>query len=714
MEFSAHASLIAAALCAALAVAIVVRRQQHPTHRAFLLMMVSLTAWNLGYFSYLITWRPWTLRFLLLASFWIPPAAMHLMRRFFYAEAPALAEVRRGVLVGSALFSALSVFVPNSPVPVIGSGALNVLIFFSQLYLSGTILYCAYMLHRQCDLEIRAVQKIRIRYLRNGIMFVVAALLVEALSSRLGLSFDKPRITAIALTAYLYFVYLSILDYRLLELQEILSRTMLLAAAGGILSVLHVVLVKLSGDSIAAGVLYIFIASLALLVLYRPVRGYLERKIESVFFGDTYEIKEIAQILGQRMLKTRRPEELIDLMLREFSRLMRVTDVCSYIWNHRLGKYTFAGARGSAIETLPETIEADPIITALSRRGAPLIKDDLESLVQRDIAADKRKEVVELLAAMERLSVELLVPLLGAEGCIGFFGFQDDRALEGYSQSEVRSFANLANTASVLLENFRATEELGERERLASMGEMAAGLAHEIRNPLGSIKGAVQYLEDEVEVSETARDFFNVIIEETDRLSNVVEEFLDYSRKPVLRTRPIDLSDLTARTLRQMEMEKTEGVEVHAELAEGLPSALADPNRIKQVLINLIQNAQSILVNGGNIWVRTGADPARGTVWFSVTDDGPGMDEETRAKVFTPFFTTREGGSGLGLSICHRIIEGHGGSMDVRSAPGEGCKFRVRLPIAEAAPVALAPEPAKPAEADSPAPAEPAAAAAKG
>ncbi|MCB0221538.1 MAG: hypothetical protein KDH09_17705 [Chrysiogenetes bacterium] len=690
MEFSAHASLIAAGLCSALAVAVIVRRQQHPTHRAFLLFTVALAAWNLGYFAYLLTWRPLVLRYLLFSSFWIPPAAIHLMRRFFYEEAPALAEARKISLVASIGLCIFALILPNKPMPVLGAGALNVLIFFSQIYLSATILYCAYMLHRQCDLETRAVQKIRIRYLRNGMIVVVAALLAEALWVKLGISFDKPRITAIALTCYLYFVYLSILDYRLLEMQEILGRTVLLGIAGGILSVLHVVLVKLSGDSLAAGVLYIFIASLALLVLYRPVRGYLERKIESVFFGNTYEIKEIAQILGQRMLKTHRPEELIELMLKEFSRLMRVTDVCAYIWNHRLGKYVFAGARGSQIAELPDTLSADPIITALSERGAPLIRDDLESLAERDIGADKRKQVHDLLAAMETLNVELLVPLLGAEGCIGFFGFQDERALEGYAQSEVRAFVSVANTASILLENFRANEELGERERLASMGEMAAGLAHEIRNPLGSIKGAVQYLEDEVEVSGNAREFFDVIIEETDRLSSVVEEFLDYSRKPVLRTKPVDLSDLSARILRQMELEKSDPeVKIHAELPEGLPMALADPNRIKQVLINLVQNAASVLSEGGNVWVRTGADPAGAWVWFSVTDDGPGMDEETRSHIFTPFFTTRERGSGLGLSICHRIIEGHGGSMDVRSAPGEGSEFRVRL---RAAPVVLAPD----------------------
>lgn len=687
MEFSAHASLIAASLCVALAVATAVRRQQHPTHRAFLLFTVSLAAWNAGYFVYLLTWRPFVLRYLLLASFWTAPAAIHLLRRFFYEEAPALAETRKASLVTSVVLSALALIVPNKPVPILGAGALNVLIFLSQLYLSATILYCAYMLHRQCDLETRAVQKIRIRYLRNGIIFVVAALVVEALWIKLGINFEKPRLTAIALTGYLYFVYLSILDYRLLELQEILGRTTLLAVAGGILSALHIVLVKLSGDSLAAAILYIFIATLALLVLYRPVRGYLERKIESMFFGNTYEIKEIAQILGQRMLKTRRPEELIELMLKEFARLMRVTDVCAYIWNHRVGKYVFAGARGTQIGDLPDTLIADPLISALSERGAPLIRDDLESLAERDIGAEKRSEVYQILAAMDALHVELLVPLLGAEGCIGFFGFQDERALEGYTQSEVRSFVGVANTASILLENFRANEELGERERLASMGEMAAGLAHEIRNPLGSIKGAVQYLEDEVEVSETAREFFDVIIEETDRLSSVVEEFLDYSRKPVLRTRPLDLSDLAARILRQIELDSSEAdVQIHAELADDLPAAMADPNRVKQVLINLVQNAASLMAGGGNVWVRTGTDETRSHVWFSVKDDGPGMDEETRNHIFTPFFTTREGGSGLGLSICHRIIEGHGGSMEVRSAPGEGSEFRVRLPLAPADP----------------------------
>ncbi len=675
-------------LCLALAIAVAARHRIHRTHRAFFLLTASLAGWNGAYFAYLWTTRPTALRFLLLISFSIPPAVIHFLRRFFYEEMPALRDVRRVSIWSSLVLGLATLSLPlNDPVPIFGTPTKNVLIGLSTIYLIATFAYSTYLLQQRRAQVHQAVEETRLRYLRNGGFVVLACLVVDAaFSAPWGFGFQQPRVAAIALTAYAYFIYLSILDYRLLEMQEILGRATVISVAGSLLALFYVALAAFAGRSFGVVFLYAFMASLVVLLLYEPVRRYLISRLERFFFHKTYQIKEIAEILSEEMLKTRRPEELIGLMLREFSRLERVTDVCAYLWNPRLGKYAFAGARGTAVARLPSVVAPEPLIHALERSRRWMLRADLEDQLDGEgLTEARRSETRGLLDQMAELRAELVVPLLTSDRCIGLFGFQDERAIEAYADNECNAFAQVAATAAVLLENFRAVEELGDRERLASLGEMAAGLAHEIRNPLGSIKGAVQYLQDELDPAPKSKEFFDIIVAETDRLSKVVADFLDYSRNPVLRKRSVDLGELANQTIRQLELEPTgPAVTIRAELGAALPPALADPDRIKQVLLNLLQNAVAMMPGGGEIVVSTGTDED-GSVpyaWIAVRDTGPGMDEATMERIFTPFFTTRESGVGLGLAISHRIVESHGGRIEVRSAPGEGSTFTVKLPVA--------------------------------
>ncbi|MEW6777561.1 MAG: ATP-binding protein [Bdellovibrionota bacterium] len=682
MDFSAHASLLSCVLSLALAVAVATRHRVHLTHRAFFLLVLAIGGWNGASFAYFLTWRPIPLRILLVISFCIPPAAIHFLRRFFYAELPALRELRRFVIWTSILLGLIALLVPNRPLPILGTPVVNFLLAVSSFYLVVTFVYCSYLLHLRQEREERTVEKTRLRYLRNGALGVLAALVTDMVASApWGMGFQETRIAAIALTGYAYFVYLSILDYRLLELQEILGKTAIVGAAGGLLALFYVLLARLAGDSFGVVYLYALIASLVFLLLYDPVRRYLARNLERLFFEQTFRVKELAEVIGHQMLKTRRPEELVSLLIREFSRLERVTSVSAYLWNPWVEKYVLTGAAGTNAGRLSHTIPAEPLIQTLDRTRAPLLREELESRQQGDLSPASREEVRALLEQMEALHAELVLPLVGPDRCLGFIAIEDERAIETYTDSEIASFESVVSTASVLLENFRAVEELADRERLASLGEMAAGLAHEIRNPLGSIKGAVQYLEDEPGLSEKSREFFGIIVEETNRLSQVVSDFLDYSRKPVLKIRPLDLGALAEKTLRQLELGAGDPrLKIVTLLAADLPPAQADPDRIKQVVINLLQNAVAVLPEGGDIRVSTGQDGD--SVWIEVADSGPGMDKDTMEKIFTPFFTTREDGVGLGLAISHRIVESHGGSIEVRSSRGAGTAFRVKLPIA--------------------------------
>jgi two-component system sensor histidine kinase AtoS len=224
------------------------------------------------------------------------------------------------------------------------------------------------------------------------------------------------------------------------------------------------------------------------------------------------------------------------------------------------------------------------------------------------------------------------------------------------------------------------TDQLIRADRLAAMGELTAGVAHEVRNPLGIIRASVQLVEDSDADPARVRDATRVIKQEIDRLDRVIKALLDFGRPsaPTLRITNLEdvLSDVVMFT-RQFAGQAN--VEIETAYSAAHPSVMADADQLKQVFVNLVSNAvQSMDDTGGSIKVRVWDDDS--FVFVSVSDTGPGMQPEVLDKVFDPFYSTRDGGTGLGLTIVHRIIDQHGGRVEVQSAPGEGTTFTVALP----------------------------------
>ena len=227
-------------------------------------------------------------------------------------------------------------------------------------------------------------------------------------------------------------------------------------------------------------------------------------------------------------------------------------------------------------------------------------------------------------------------------------------------------------------------------ERLASMGQMAAGIAHEINNPLAAVKGYAQLLLMQRERLEPATaETLERILSSSERISRIVRGLLDFARRKEERAgadvlQPRDANQIVreALVLTEHTLSRFRGVEVATALAERLPPVLADSTEIQQVVINLLTNAADAMGEGGTIRLATRA--AGSDVEIAVADTGPGIPDEVRARIFDPFFTTKEPGqgTGLGLAICHGIVERHRGKITVESREGEGTEFRVLLPAA--------------------------------
>ncbi len=233
----------------------------------------------------------------------------------------------------------------------------------------------------------------------------------------------------------------------------------------------------------------------------------------------------------------------------------------------------------------------------------------------------------------------------------------------------------------------KSQEYLLQSEKMALVGKLAAGVAHSIRNPLTSVKMRLFSLGRHLELSPTQKEDLEVISEEIRHIDNIVRSFLEFSRPPKLKMQKTSLSDVvdSALTLLSHRLESY-GVTVEVKRSERLPEMSADPEQLKEVLVNLILNSCEAMVNGGKITIQEGKGqmaPLGRVAFLKYSDNGPGVPASIRDKIFEPFFSTKEEGTGLGLSIARRIIQEHGGFLELTSREGHGAEFIITLPYKE-------------------------------
>jgi signal transduction histidine kinase len=238
------------------------------------------------------------------------------------------------------------------------------------------------------------------------------------------------------------------------------------------------------------------------------------------------------------------------------------------------------------------------------------------------------------------------------------------------------SYAALKEQTGALLE---AEEQLQRANRLSALGELSAGMAHEIRNPLASIKGSAEILADKFKPQDKEYEFAQIMIKEVERLNRVITEFLDFARPKPAEVQECSLDELlkSVLLLTQKEMERNR-VGLVARLDGNLPRVRVDPEPMKQVFLNLIINAIQAMPKGGELRVSTAVED--GKIVCSIGDTGTGIPERIRQRIFDPFFTTKPRGTGLGLSIVHKIVHRLGGEIQLESQENEGTVFRVIIP----------------------------------
>jgi PAS domain S-box-containing protein len=220
-----------------------------------------------------------------------------------------------------------------------------------------------------------------------------------------------------------------------------------------------------------------------------------------------------------------------------------------------------------------------------------------------------------------------------------------------------------------------------QQEKLASIGRLSAGVAHEINNPLTTVLTTVMLLQEDLATEDPLYAELETIAKETLRCRKIVSSLLDFARQSNLKKEAVSVNPIVAESVALARKQAGfKGIQITPALADGLPDVLADRNQLHQAFINLLVNAIEATPSAGSIDVATFCDPGRKEIRVVISDTGSGMPKDVLEKIFEPFYTTKPSGTGLGLAITHGIIEQHGGRIDVDSAPGQGTTFMVILP----------------------------------
>jgi len=676
-------ALVAAIVGLAVGGAVLLRDPRRGVHALFATFAFNVAAQRLLMFlassqdsNSLLRWAA------LLAAVSLPATAQRFFRAFLGDEAgpPPMSRI---TLVGAALLylALLSSLFLATPVHTSKWFLLALLAYvFLGLYLS------VYYLYRRYRRTPSRVEKIRLLYLLVGGLATVTAAILDLVPW-------APSVGNIFITIYLFFLSQTLVRYRLLDLNELLGRMVVLAALASISTVIYGLLLIKLVDLNEIGLLFLnaLIASTAIIIVFEPLRSMLERVVNRWMFQEKYELFRRIESLRADLMNVIDVRDLVPRVLSALEDSRRVTHASMYIVDPDGSAYDLIGHVGPRPEGRIDAVAHRGFLERLRRAGVVSIEGlERELLALRNKQGEEREALLLLVRVLELLNGSVVLAILGEEQLLGMLVLRDERLREAYSSEEIELFRGVAASIGVTLQNSQVYERMKERDRLAALGQMAAGLAHEIRNPLGSIKGAAQYLQpvEGQNPDGSTREFLDIIVEEVDRLNKIVSQFLDYARPYRGDQSPLDVNDVVRKTIYLIEKERSGSkVEIVMNLHEGLPPVRADAQQLRQVFLNLTINAFDAMPQGGRLQVSTGLrrSTRRGAsaafLEIRFRDDGIGIPPADQRNLFIPFFTTKEKGTGLGLPISQRIIENHGGTIEVRSQPGSGSTFTVLLPV---------------------------------
>jgi two-component system NtrC family sensor kinase len=561
---------------------------------------------------------------------------------------------------------------------------------FFSIFIFGCILFGLYFLIMKYK-KSAGIERLQIKYCFLGMFFssiigifsnLILPLLGTSRLSGLGPSFT---IIMVAFIAY------SIVKHRLMDINIVFRK----GTTYGLLMVLLFIpsfLLILLGQEIflkeikVPFAIFLFLILVLVAIFFYWIKPGAERTVEQLLFRRHYDYRETLGRFSKAMVSILDLKSLSEKTIETITETMGVEKASLFLSDEEKGGFRlFESKNLIAAPTLSFLPRANPLPVYLHRSGEIIIREELM----------KRVDVPELEGVTRQMSLleaEVSIPLIWKGQLIGMINLSHKFNKEIYSHEDLELLSTLANQVAISMENAKLYEDLKRSksyirraDRLASLGTLTAGISHEIRNPLVAIKTFTQLLPERLKDEEFLNKFLNIASGEVDRISSLITELLDFAKpsEPKLELEDVNtildsmillLSTETGKKL--IQLTKQYGID--------LPPIRIDREQMKQAFLNILLNAIEATPENGKVTVRTrsfvkpGGQPY---LQIEVSDTGCGIAAEYLEEIFNPFFTTKETGSGLGLSIAHQIVQEHKGYITVESQLDQGSSFYINLPL---------------------------------
>lgn len=633
----------------------------------------------------------WAARLIYFGAIPIPAVFLHFITVYVQSI-----QKRRPMVILAYLITAMFLALNCTDLLVVGIKSQKVFKYFGtpgKAYIVFLVTW--FLLLLQCFLEMIRAYKQSVMIQRNQIKYLIFASIIGfaggATAFLPALNLDYAPYGHYFVGLYTFIIAYAIVKHRMMDISFVIKKSAIYAFASLLLliplSIIIVVFQKFFfKDSTWLFLIAVFCIMFIAAYFFQLMKVRAERTIESYIFKNKYDYKKTISDLSRAMVSILDIHELCREIITTTTQAMRVNQASIFIFDEEAGGYRLYDSIGLGdTDDIKRYPKDNPLFKWVGERNEIVIREELERY-------DSASTTLDVTETLKTMGSELCLPLVTKQKLIGIINLGMKGKGEMYTHEDLELLDTMANQATVAIENARLYEDLirakvqmQRADRLAALGTLTAGLAHEIRNPLVAIKTFTQLLPTRFDDTEFRDHFLKVTAGEVDRIASLVTELLDFARPSQPKLNSEDLNQVVEKMALLVDTEShKKNIKILKDLYASLPFVTLDKEQIKQVLLNILLNAVDATPENGTISVSTRPLTRNGYldyVQVTIADTGKGIPEEDLEKVFTPFYTTKHTGSGLGLSISHQIVQEHQGNIEVESTLNAGTTFRINLPV---------------------------------
>ena len=687
------ASLITAIISLSLGILVYLKNTKSAINRSWFILSLSVSIWSFGIFAlhnspdeaHALFW----IRFMYGGAIFIPSSFLHLI---FCTSGVNLYSRNKKTIIIAYTISLIFLLLNFTPLFVKGVRARLDFKYFTDpgmffpvygLFYLSNLTYAFYKLITEFP-RVSAVK-------RNQLKYILAAAIVGfggGLSTFLPLFNIKIFPFGYYITPfYSVIVSYAIVKHQLMDISIVIKKGMVYAYLSFFVLLPCMIVSILAQKFFFNQISYFFsflifctilLASLVFLKVTPEIEEYIEKRLFKSKFEYKKTLRELIEIIVSFLDEKELFKKAGNILVKDLG----AEKVSFFLLDKEKRAYTLRAYQNLQRSKVKELPRQDPFIEWLEGERQPVVREVLErSMDDPDI-----RLVVKRLESMES---EVCIPLMTREQLIGLINLGNKRSGDMYSHEDLDLLTHFATQASVALENARLYQEMQRAQqlmrrtdRLSSLGSLTAGLAHEIRNPLVTIKTFLDLVPERYKDKEFRGNFLKLTTSELERITKLVSDLLDFAKPKKPAFRKADINQVIEEIIPLLQVEAGKRDIIFEKKFQDTPKAKLDPDQMKQVFLNILLNAIEAVKAHGRISITSRDIRKNGSeyVQVEIADNGKGIPKKLVEQIFDPFFTTKEKGAGLGLAISHQIVEDHHGFIEVESMPKKGTTFFINIP----------------------------------